>query len=63
MVKKEKQRKTLWLLSSLGIGAGVMYLLDPEQGAGRYNCVRGSVDVYGRQTGAKARGGIPAGWA
>ena len=44
--------KTLWLLGSLGLGAGLMYVLDPEKGAGRRDFVRGSVEDYGRQTGA-----------
>ena len=44
--------QTLWLLGSLGLGAGLMYVLDPEKGAGRRDFVRGSVEDYGRQTGA-----------
>jgi hypothetical protein len=44
--------KTLWLLGGLGLGAGLMYVLDPEKGAGRRDRVRGSVEDYGRQTGA-----------
>ena len=44
--------KTLWLLGGLGLGAGLMYVLDPEKGAGRRDFVRGSVEDYGRQTGA-----------
>jgi hypothetical protein len=44
--------KTLWLLGGLGLGAGLMYVLDPEKGAGRRHFVRGSVEDYGRQTGA-----------
>jgi hypothetical protein len=44
--------KTLWLLGGLGLGAGLMYALDPEKGAGRRDLVRGSVEDYGRQTGA-----------
>jgi hypothetical protein len=45
--------KTLWLLSGLGVGAGVMYLLDPEKGAGRRDLVRGFLETYGRQTGLR----------
>jgi hypothetical protein len=45
--------KTLWLLSGLGVGAGVMSLLDPEKGAGRRDLVRGSLETYGRQTGLR----------
>src|SRR4029453_4441103 len=44
--------KTLWLLGGLGLGAGLMYLLDPEKGAGRRDLVRGYVEDSGRQTGA-----------
>ena len=44
--------KTLWLLGGLGLGAGLMYLLDPEKGVGRRDRVRGYVEDYGRQTGA-----------
>jgi hypothetical protein len=44
--------KTLWLLGSLGLGAGLMYVLDPEKGAGRRDLVRGSIEDYGHQTGA-----------
>ena len=43
--------KMLWLLSGLGVGAGVTYLLDPDKGAGRRDRVRASVAAYGRQTG------------
>jgi len=43
--------KMLWLLSGLGVGAGVTYLLDPDKGAGRRDRVRESVAAYGRQTG------------
>jgi len=41
----------LWLLGGLGLGAGLMYLLDPETGAERRDVVRGHVVDYGRQTG------------
>jgi hypothetical protein len=44
--------QTLWLLGGLGLGAGLMYLMDPEKGAGRRDRVRGYVEDYGRQTGA-----------
>jgi len=43
--------QTLWLLGGLGVGAGLMYLLDPEKGATRRDVVRGYVGDYGRQTG------------
>jgi hypothetical protein len=49
---KEMIMNTLWLLGGLGLGAGLMYVLDPEKGAGRRDFVRGSVEDYGRQTGA-----------
>jgi hypothetical protein len=50
--EKEMTMKTLWLLGGLGLGAGLMYVLDPEKGAGRWDRVRGYVEDYGRQTGA-----------
>lgn len=43
--------QTLCLLGGLGLGAGLMYLLDPQQGEARRDLVRGSVVDYGRQTG------------
>jgi len=44
--------QTLCLLGGMGLGAGLMYLLDPHQGEGRRDRVRGYVEDYGRQTGA-----------
>jgi hypothetical protein len=49
--EKEKMMQTLWMLGGLGLGAGLMYLLDPEKGAGRRDRVRGYVEDYGHQTG------------
>jgi len=43
--------QTLCLLGGLGLGAGLMYLLDSQQGEARRDLVRGSVIDYGRQTG------------
>lgn len=43
--------QTMWLLGGLSLGMGLMYLLDPEKGAGRRNVVRGFMEDYGRQTG------------
>ena len=42
--------KTLWLLGGLGLGAGLMYMLDPEKGERRRDVVRGQLAAYGRQT-------------
>src|SRR4029450_8904221 len=42
--------RTLWLLGGLGMGAGLMYLLDPEKGEERRDMVRGQLAAYGRQT-------------
>jgi hypothetical protein len=42
--------KTLWLISGLGLGAGLVYLLDPEQGEQRRDLVRTQLAAYGRQT-------------
>lgn len=39
----------LWLLGGLGMGGGLMYLLNPEQGEGRRDAARGHVAAYGRQ--------------
>ena len=43
--------QTMELLGGLGLGAGLMYLLDPDKGEERRDLVRGSVVDYGRQTG------------
>jgi hypothetical protein len=43
--------QTMWLLGGLGLGAGLMYLLDPKQGEERRDLVRGSLGDYGHQTG------------
>jgi hypothetical protein len=48
---KEKTMQTMWLLGGLGLGAGLAYLMDAEQGAARRSMVRGQVMDYGRQTG------------
>ena len=44
--------KTLWLLGGLGLGAGLIYLMDSEKGEGRRERVRGYVEDTGRQTSA-----------
>jgi hypothetical protein len=49
--KKEKTMQTMWLLGGLGLGAGLMYLLDPQQGEARRDLVRGYVGDSGHQTG------------
>jgi len=43
--------QSLWLFGGLGLGAGLMYLLDPEKGTERRDVVRGHAVDYGRQTG------------
>jgi len=43
--------KTLWLLGSFGLGAGLMYLMDADKGEERRDMVRGYMVNYGRQTG------------
>ena len=42
---------TMCLLGGIGLGAGLMYLLDPKQGEERLDLDRGYVADYGRQTG------------
>jgi hypothetical protein len=42
--------KTLWLIGGLGLGAGLMYLWDPEQGEWRRDRVRAQWAAYGHQT-------------
>jgi hypothetical protein len=42
---------TIEFLGGLGLGAGLMYLLDPDTGDGRRDHVRGYVVNAGRQTG------------
>jgi hypothetical protein len=44
--------QTIWLLGGLGLGAGLMYLMDPEKGAARRDAVREHVADYRYQTGA-----------
>jgi hypothetical protein len=51
MVNKEKTMQTMWLLGGLGLGAGLMYLLDPQNGEDRRDRIRGYAVDYGRQTG------------
>jgi hypothetical protein len=41
--------KTLWLLGGLGLGTGLMYMLDPEKGGRRRDVVRAQLGAYGRQ--------------
>jgi len=43
--------KTLCLLGGIGLGAGLMYLMDAEQGEERRDMLRGYMVDYGRQTG------------
>ena len=43
--------QTMWLLGGLGLGVGLMYLLDPEKGTERRDAVRELVTDYGRQSG------------
>jgi hypothetical protein len=42
--------KTLWFVGGLGLGAGLMYLLDPEKGERRRDLIRAQFTTYGRQT-------------
>ena len=44
--------KTLWLFGGLGLGAGLMYLLDSAKGDGRRERGRGYVVDVGRRSGA-----------
>ena len=43
--------QTAWLLGGLGLGVGLMYLLDPEKGAARGDTVRRVVGDYRHQIG------------
>jgi hypothetical protein len=49
--EKEKTMQPMSLLGGLGLGAGLMYLLDPQQGEERRDRVREYAVDYGRQTG------------
>jgi hypothetical protein len=49
--EKEKTMQTMWLLGGVGLGVGLMYLLDPQQGEARRDRVREYAVDYGRQTG------------
>lgn len=42
-------------LAGMGLGAAVMYFLDPDQGHGRRVLARDKVDHYARETGRLAR--------
>jgi hypothetical protein len=41
--------KALWLLGGLGLGTGLMYILDPERGRRRRALARWQVETYRRQ--------------
>jgi hypothetical protein len=41
--------KTLWLVGGLGLGAGLMYMLDPEQGKRRRALARAQLAAYENQ--------------
>jgi BON domain len=43
-------KTALLLVSSLGLGAGLMYLLDPEKGSSRRELMRGQAKTYRRWT-------------
>lgn len=42
--------KPLWLIGGLGLGAGLMYLLEPEKGEWRRDLLRAQLAAYGRKT-------------
>jgi hypothetical protein len=42
--------KPLWLMGGLALGAGLMYMLDPEKGGQRRDLARGQLATYGRHT-------------
>ena len=42
--------KAAWLISGLGLGAGLIYMLDPERGERRRATVRAQLERYRRQT-------------
>lgn len=44
--------RALWLVGSLGLGTGLLYLLDPERGGRRRMLARGQVETYRRQANA-----------
>ena len=48
--------QTLWLLGGLGLGAGLMYLMDSAKGAGRRERIRGYVGDFGHRAPARPRG-------
>src|SRR5437763_1525839 len=41
--------KALWLIGGLGLGTGLMYLLDPERGSRRRALARRQVETYRHQ--------------
>ena len=56
--------QTAWLLGGLGVGVGLMYLLDPDKGAARGDTVRRVVGDSGHQIGMAllTPGGPWVGW-
>lgn len=42
--------KTLWLISGLGLSAGLVYMLDPKRGERRRTMARAQLETYRRQT-------------
>jgi hypothetical protein len=48
-------RRTLMFLSGLGLGAGLMYLLDPDSGSTRRARARDGAVQLGRRTGSLVR--------
>jgi hypothetical protein len=53
--KGAETMKPLWLIGGLGLGAGLMYLLDPEKGEQRREYAQAQLESYGRQLGSYGR--------
>lgn len=47
--RRSRMNKVLWLVGGLGLGTGLMYLLDPDRGRRRRTLARRHVETYRRQ--------------
>src|SRR5215468_12348343 len=49
-VRRKGMNKTALLIGGLGLGAGLIYMLDPERGGRRRAMARAQLERYRRQT-------------
>src|SRR4051812_24912246 len=63
--RRTSMNKALWLVGGLGLGTGLMYMLDPERGRRRRALARGQVETYRRQANTlldQAMGALAGTW-